>query len=121
MKRFLPIAAVVMVLVVIAAIFVGCSSSSNETTIVGYENIEPIKVTVGDTFTTPTITAKLSDGTTKTVSNHVVYKKADYEALELDDDDKYTKAGEFEVHVYHLEEKEGYEIGTWTITVQAKK
>ncbi|MBR1747921.1 MAG: hypothetical protein IJ735_06925 [Clostridia bacterium] len=119
MKKFLPIVAVVMVLISVAAIFVGCSSSSAQTTVTKYE-IESTKVNVGDAFVKPTITAYLSDGTTKTVSNNLIYKQADLDALELDDN-KFTKAGEYTVHVYLLEEKEGYELGAWSLTVKATK
>ena len=125
MKKFLSVFAVVMILVIASAVLVACSGSS-AVTISGY-TVKETTYTVGDTLGTPSITATLSDGTTKTVSNNVVLKQSDLDALKagespkMDEDNKFLVAGEYVIHVYHLEEKEGYEVGTWTITVKATK
>jgi len=119
MKKVLSVMAVVLTLVVLSALFIGCSGSSDTLSVSSYE-ITETKYNVGDTIGTPTVTAKMSDGTTKTVSNHLVLKQSDVEALHLTDD-KFTVAGEYTVAVYHLEEKEGYKLGDWKITVKATK
>ena len=118
MKKALPILAVALTLVVAACCFVGCTTS-DETTVSSYE-ITAVTYNVGDALGTPTVTAHMSDGTTKTVSNHLVLKQSDVDALHLEDN-KFTVAGEYVVKVYHLEEKKGYELGDWTITVKATK
>ncbi len=119
MKKTVSIVAVLLVVATIACVLTACNNKTEEVTVSSYEIAETV-VNVGDTHGTPTITAKLSDGTEKTVSNNLVYNEEDVANLGLSDG-KYTKSGKYEVKVYILEEQEKYLIGTWNITVKVTK
>lgn len=119
MKKKLTV--IVAAVVLVAAVFaLAACTSDDAVTISGYE-IADSSVYVGDAHGKPSITATLSDGTTKTVSNNLVYDQTDIENLLLDDDDCYTQSGEYTVKVYILEQQDKYYIGEWSITVKAKK
>ncbi|MCI5790785.1 MAG: hypothetical protein MR239_02710 [Clostridiales bacterium] len=119
MKKTVSIVAVLLIVATLACVLTACKNKTDEVTVSSYEIKETV-VNVGDKHGTPTITAKLSDGTEKTVSKNLVYNEEDIAKLELKDD-KYTKSGKYEVKVYILEEQEKYLIGTWKITVKAIK
>lgn len=118
-KTFLTSVAVLVLVVVCFAALTACDKES-DLTVLSYD-ITPSKVDIGDTFAAPTITANMSDETTKTVSKNLVYSASDLALLELDADKKFTKAGTFQVKVYILEEREEFLLGTWDITVRVKK
>lgn len=119
MKKKLTI--VIAALVLVAAVFAltACSGDETAATVKNYEIAES-KVNIGDTHGTPTITANMSDDTTKTVSNNLVYDQDDIAALALDDG-KYTKAGEYTVKVYILEQQDKFYLGEWKIIVKVTK
>lgn len=119
MKKTVSIVAVLLIVATIACVLTACKNKTDEVTVSSYEIKETV-VNVGDKHGNPTITAKLSDGTEKTVSKNLVYNEEDIAKLELKDD-KYTKSGKYEVKVYILEEQAKYHIGTWKITVKAIK
>lgn len=119
MKKTVSIVAVLLIVATIACVLTACQNKSDEVTVSSYEIKETV-VNVGDTHGIPTITAKLSDGTEKTVANNLVYNEEDVAKLELNDG-KYTKSGKYEIKVYILEEQEKYLIGTWKITVKVTK
>lgn len=119
MKKTITIVAVLLVVASIACILTACNGDSDTLSVSSYE-IKDTVVNVGDSHGTPTITAKMSDGTEKTVSNNLVYNEDDIAALKLEDG-KYTKSGKYEVKVYILEEQEQFFLGTWNITVKVTK
>lgn len=119
MKKTVSIVAVLLIVATLACVLTACNDKTEEVTVSSYEIAETV-VNKGATHGTPTITAKLSDGTEKTVSNNLVYNEEDVAKLKLEDG-KYTEPGKYEVRVYILEEQEKYLIGTWNITVKATK
>ncbi len=118
MKKTLAI--VLVVALALAAVFTLTACKNGDEGTLSYEITES-KVNIGDTHGTPKITATLPDGATKTVTNNLVYNKEDVEKLALDNDNKYTKAGEYTVRVYILEEKDEFYLGEWKITVKITK
>lgn len=119
MKKLVSVIAIVLLIAAVACVFTACEKDSDKL-VDKYEIAESV-VKMGDKHGTPTITAHMSDGTTKTVSNHLVFDEEDVEALKLDKDGKYTEAGEYTVKVYILEQQEKFKLGEWKITVKAVK
>ena len=120
-KSLLTLVAVLILVVTACAVLTACSDDTDALTIKSYE-ITETKVNVGDAFSAPTITATLSDDSTKTVTNNLVYDEDDLALLELADG-KYTKSGSYEIKVYILEQRDAspYYIGTWKLTVRVNK
>ena len=120
-KSLFTLVAVLILVVTACAVLTACSDDTEALTIKSYE-ITETKVNVGDTFSAPTITATLSDDSTKTVTNNIVYDETDLARLELADS-KYTKSGSYEIKVYILEQRDEapYYIGTWKLIVRVNK
>ncbi len=116
MKKFLTIVSIVLVLVCAVCLFTACK---DEAYIQGY-TIENKTYTVGDTYASSdvAITATLSDDSTKTISENLIFVGDGEEDLNLNDDGCFTKTGSYSVKVYALEEREDLFIGTWTIVVE---
>ena len=119
MKKIVCSVLVAIVLIASVATLIACTDEP--TSLVSSYTIDEVKVNIGDTFGTPTVTANMTDGTTKTVSNNLVYDEADIEKLKLDDENKYTTAGEYTVKVYILEQQDKFYLGDWKITVKVTK
>ena len=119
-KTILTTVTVLVLVLVSILVLTACDNEETDATVKSYE-ITDSKFDIGDTFAAPTITANMSDDTTKTVANNLVYAADDYAALQLDADKKFTKAGTYDVKVYILEEREEFLLGTWHITVRVKK
>lgn len=120
MKKRLTIVLTAVLLIVAVLSLVACAEKEETATVVSYEIAES-KVNIGDTHGTPTITAKMSDDTTKTVSKNLVYDADDVAKLQLDENNKYTKSGTYTVKVYILEQKEEFYLGEWKIIVKVTK
>lgn len=120
MKKVVSIVAVLLVVACFACVLTACEKDDGTLKVSSYEIKETV-VNIGDKHGTPTITAHMSDGTDKTVSNNLVYDKDDVDALKLDDDGKYTKAGSYSVKVYILEQQDQFYLGEWKITVKVTK
>lgn len=118
MKKKLTIIAAV--LIVAATCFALTACSGDDTLSVKSYEIAESKVNIGDTHGTPTITANMSDDTTKTVANNLVYDETDIAKLKLEDN-KYTTAGEYIVKVYILEQQDKFFLGEWKIIVKVTK
>lgn len=119
MKKTVCSFLVAILLIASVATLIACTEESDS--LVSSYTIDEVKVNIGDAFGTPTVTANMTDGTTKTVSNNLVYDEADIEKLKLDENDKYTTAGEYTVKVYILEQQDKFYLGDWKITVKVTK
>ncbi len=119
MKKTVCSFLVAILLIASVATLIACTEEP--ASLVASYTIDEVKVNIGDAFGTPTVTANMSDGTTKTVSNNLVYDEKDIENLKLDENDKYTTAGEYTVKVYILEQQEKFYLGDWKITVKVTK
>jgi len=119
MKKVFSVIAVILVAASVLCVLAACDGK-DEGLVSSYE-IADSTVKVGDKHGTPTITAHMTDGTDKTVSKNLVYDEEDLDKLLLDDEDKYTKAGEYTVKVYILEQQEKFFLGNWKIIVKAVK
>lgn len=119
MKKTVCSFLVAILLIASVATLIACTEESDS--LVSSYTIDEVKVNIGDAFGKPTVTANMSDGTTKTISNNLVYDEADIEKLKLDENDKYTTAGEYTVKVYILEQQDKFYLGDWKITVKVTK
>jgi len=122
-KKALVLALIIILTVLTATVLVACNKGQTKITYV----IEDSTYINGDVFNKSSvkITATLRDGSVKNVSSsHLVFDASDIEKLELKDD-KFTKAGDFTVGVWLIEQNEIYRdeffLGDWQITVKPKK
>ena len=117
MKNTIKVLVFIIAICAAMCMFVACGN--DDVTINGYEKIEDDVYKVGDEFkeSDGEIVATFSDGSTKKITNNLVFDGK--EALKLDDDGKFTSES-VETHkitVYALEKRDDYKIGEWTITV----
>lgn len=117
MKKTIKVLALVIAFCAVACTFVACGN--DDVTIKGYEKIEDDVYKVGDEFkeSDAKIVATFSDGSTKEITNNLIFDGKD--ALKLDKDGKFTaeSVGTHKITVYALEIRDDYKIGEWTITV----
>lgn len=117
MKKVLLIVLCIAVLSACFGAFIACEKET-ETVISGYE-IETKTYSIGDTYksTDVKIVATLTDKSTIDVTENLVFDGDDKETIFLDEDGKFTKAGEYKIAVYKFEKRDDLKIGEWTIRV----
>lgn len=126
-KRVLAVILAVVTIVSCCFVLTACNknTTTDETTATAVNKYEiaEYEAYVGDEFKAANIvvTAYLNNDTTKTVTNNRIYSAVDQTKLELDDSKKFTKAGNYTLRVYLLEEREDLLMGTCSIKVLAKK
>ncbi len=116
MKKFLAVVLMVVLSLTAVFVFVGCTNDkdSDVPTITGItaKVSSDANYKVGSAFDTKyiTVTASLSDKTTKAVSTTQAISY-DYSALKLDNDGKFTEAGDYQLKVTYSD---------WSTTVTVK-
>jgi hypothetical protein len=117
MKKTTVIILVISLLAVTACLFAACGDK--EAVIESYNAIDSKTYAVGDTYSSSdvAVVAKLKDGTTRNITQNLVFDGDDETSLKLDDDGNFTEAGTYYVTVYALEKRDDLKIGVWTIIV----
>lgn len=118
MKKAIIVVLALVMVVSAAVLFVACGEKG-EAVIKSYQlPLETKTYAVGDKYDSSdvVIVANLEDGTTRKVTKNLVLVGDDEESLKLEDG-CFTQAGEYEVEVYALEEREDFLIGSWKIKV----
>ncbi|MFA6866648.1 MAG: hypothetical protein WCR54_03940 [Clostridia bacterium] len=124
MKKVILVIAIVAAVILSTVGMVACSEKNDSINDIKSYDITDTEVFVGDTMSTNNIkiTATMEDDTTISVNNNLQFVGNDDESLKLDDEGKFTKAGEYIVKVYALREgDDDYFIGDWKIKVKVKK
>ena len=123
-KRVGIVVLTVVMAVVLMLVFVACAK--NDGGIKEYK-ISDSEYVVEGTFNKADVAVVciMNDGTEKSVSTrNLVWNEEDLAKLELDEDNVLTKAGDFKVNVWIIEENALYPefyIGEWNITVKPLK
>ncbi|NLL56172.1 MAG: hypothetical protein GX242_03055 [Clostridiales bacterium] len=126
MKRLTTFALLIVAIALSVTLLTACANDSDALSVVSYE-IEPSNYFVGDAFDTSkvSIAAKMSDDTTKKVTNNLFFSGHDKESLKLDDENKFTTPGTYKVNVFFLvddnREDNRFFLGEWELVVKAKK
>lgn len=120
MKKIICVLSVLLVLT--CAVFAMAACSEKDAVITSY-SIEKTTYKVGDAFSTDdvVITAELANGDKIKVDKNLYF---DQSAITTEGDDavlkdgEFAKAGDYQVKVYAVEERDDLLIGTWNITVE---
>lgn len=126
MKKFFTVALLIIAVAMSVTLLSACSDETAMATVIDYE-ITPNSFFVGDTFDTSKvkITANMSDDTTLPVDSNLFFTGNDKDSLKLDDNQKFTTTGTYNVNVYLLvdddRENNRFFLGEWEIVVKAKK
>ena len=116
MKKTIVLLLCIVLSVAAVCLFVACEDDK-EPVIESYKAIETDNYAIGDEYkqSDAEVVAVLKDGTTKNITKNLVFVGED--GLKLDDDGKFTEAGEYTIKIYALEEREDLLIGEWKIKV----